>query len=348
MNRTLLFKLGAIGLLVLLLLISLLRIGGLIRERQALRDQVVQDIARNSSYNQKLIGPVMVVPYRRTVREWRENTQTKQRYMEEREISGQLYFLPEKFVLDGQIQTEQRARGIYQARLFHAAPRISGSFELPARLGVEGDLADYRFDPAFLAVGISDIRGVEHVSDLQVNDRALKFEPGAGTPLVGAGIHASLPRIDPAAPTRLEFGFELRIQGTSQLEIAPVGRDSQVSLRSEWPHPSFIGEYLPVERKVGTEGFTARWQTSFFSTNLQEALANCAYKSSCDEFNARRFGVSFIDPVDQYLKTDRAIKYALLFIVLTFAGFFLTEVLRRSPIHAMQYLLVGDFGARQL
>ena len=45
--------------------------------------------------------------------------------------------------------------------------------------------------------------------------------------------------------------------------------------------------------------------------------------------------------MDQYLKTDRATKYALLFISLTFAGFFLFDVLKRLSVHPIQYGLVG-------
>lgn len=65
------------------------------------------------------------------------------------EEQGRLYFLPEQFELDGQVQTELRARGIYQARLFHADNRISGRFVLPAQMGIKEDFADYKFGQAF-------------------------------------------------------------------------------------------------------------------------------------------------------------------------------------------------------
>uniref|UniRef100_UPI00254C353E inner membrane CreD family protein n=2 Tax=Bacteria TaxID=2 RepID=UPI00254C353E len=61
MNRTLSIKLGAIAFLIILLLIPLLMIGGLIGERQELRDTVVQDIAQSSSFSQQISGPVLVV-----------------------------------------------------------------------------------------------------------------------------------------------------------------------------------------------------------------------------------------------------------------------------------------------
>src|SRR5690606_12848037 len=122
-----------------------------------------------------------------------------------------------------------------------------------------------------------------------------------------------------------------------------LGRETQVRLTSDWPHPGFVGEFVPHERAIGSDGFTAQWQTSFFSTNMQELLARCqdGTPDACRDFHARTFGVSFVDPVDQYLRSERAAKYAVLFTAPAFAGFFLTDVLRRMSVHPVQYGLVG-------
>jgi len=341
MNRSLTLKLGAIALLILLLLIPLLMISGVIQDRQQLRDGVLEDIARSSSYSQQLSGPLMVVPYRKVVRTWKLNEKTNQRYQDLSEERGRLYFLPEHFELNGQVETELRKRGIYEARLFHADNRITGHFSLPAHLGIKEDFSDYQFDQPFLAVGISDIRGIENALKLELDGQRLDFVPGSQVRWLGEGVHVTLPALDAKAPTELNFGFNLRLQGTGQLLVVPVGKTSKVSMAANWPHPSFIGNYLPAQREITDQGFTANWQTSFFSTNLQEAMNSCVSGKNCEVFNSRSFGVSFIDPVDQYLKSDRAIKYALLFIVLTFAGFFLFEVLKSLAVHPVQYALVG-------
>jgi inner membrane protein len=341
MNRTLAIKLGTITLLTVMLMIPLGMINGLIQERQAQREQVVQEIARSSSYNQQITGPLLVVPYHKRVREWKVDAKNQERYLVESEVEGRLYFLPEVFNLNGEVQTERRTRGIYEARLYHANSQISGHFELPEQLGVGGDFADYRFENPFLALGISDIRGIGNALKLRLNDEAINFQPGSQMSLLGNGVHAPLHAITGYKQERLEFAFDLELQGTGQLDITPVGRESQVFLKADWPHPSFVGDYLPVEHEVSDTGFSARWQTSFFSTNLEEALKECLNSSSCDVFKSRHFGVSLINPVDQYLKSDRAIKYALLFVALTFAGFFLFEVLKRLAVHPVQYGLVG-------
>ncbi|MDP5210933.1 cell envelope integrity protein CreD [Microbulbifer sp. 2205BS26-8] len=341
MNRVLAFKLGAIALLILLLLIPLNMIGGMIDERQQYQRGVLQDIARSSSYSQQILGPILVQPYVKTVKQWKTNEQTGKRYEEEREVSGHLYFLPERFAFDADMTTERRARGIYEALLYHSDSKVSGMFHIPPRLGLGDDLDTYRLGAPFLSVGISDIRGIRNGLQLQLNGQTLPFAPGSGAPIVGSGIHAKLPALDREGGQPLEFAFDLKLQGTEHLRLVPVGRDSQVLLSGDWPHPSFFGEFLPNRRQVDTSGFTAEWQTSFFATNLEEVLQQCGYSSECKELLQRSFGVSFLDPVNQYLKTDRAIKYALLFLALTFATFFLFEILKRLAVHPVQYALVG-------
>ena len=341
MNRILGFKLGAIALLILLLLIPLSMIGGLVSERQYQRAEVLQDIARSSSYRQQLTGPILVMPYTKVWHQWKTHAKTGERYQEEQKSRGRLYFLPERFVLNGTVTTEERARGIYKALLYRSDNQISGAFKLPARLGLGDELGLYQFDRPFLSIGISDIRGISNDLQLRFNGASLGFAPGSADERLGAGVHAPLPMLDSQGGQTLEFAFDLKLQGTEQLSITPVGRASRVELSSSWPHPSFIGEYLPSSREVSDKGFNAHWQTSFFATNLEEALADCVRGDSCNALTGRHFGVSFVDPVDQYLKTERAIKYALLFIGLTFAVFFLFEVLKRMAVHPVQYALVG-------
>ncbi|MFC1747596.1 cell envelope integrity protein CreD [Pseudomonadota bacterium] len=341
MNRAFAIKLGTIAFLILILMLALSMIGDLIEERQAQREYVIQDIARSSSYNQKITGPLLVVPYKKKIRNWQINSKTHERIAVESEIDGRLYFLPEKFVLNGTVLTELRTRGIYEANLYHANSKISGHFELPENLGIEDHVEHYQFDAPYLAMGISDIRGIGNALKLNINGETISFKPGSLVSLLGSGVHAPLKAMDNAEPRTLAFEFDLKLQGTGQLDVTPVGRESEVILKSDWPHPSFVGEYLPAKHEITDNGFSAHWSTSYFSTNMKEALNECTSELRCDSFRSRHFGVNLINPVDQYLKSERAIKYALLFIALTFAGFFLFEVLKSMAVHPVQYGLVG-------
>src|ERR1700761_4308238 len=135
MQRNLAIKLAAIGLLIGLLVVVLSSIDRLVTERQARRDAVMDDIAKSSSGDQQLTGPLLIVPYKKTISEWHENSRGD-RHLEEREVSGQLRFLPETFHLQGDVRTERRARGIYEARLFHANLQLGATFTVPLHYGV--------------------------------------------------------------------------------------------------------------------------------------------------------------------------------------------------------------------
>jgi inner membrane protein len=344
MSRSLLFKFLAVGVLMLLLLIPLAMIGNSIDERRDYSEQVVRDIARSSAYSQTLVGPVLVVPYSKKERYWTLND-AKEKVVQERVVEDNLYFLPDRFRLNGNMTTELRQLGIYTARLYHVDNQIDGYFTLPLNYGIKTNLANYTFQSPFIAVGISDIRGIKNSLQLQLNQQSYEFEPGSQLKMLGDGVHARLPQsvfagINVQAQT-LSFSFRLMLQGTEQLYVAPLGKETQVELHSDWPHPRFLGDFLPVERSIDNNGFTARWQTSYFSTNFAEYFTVCARSHQCDQYQQRQFGVSLLDPVNHYVKSDRAIKYALLFIALTFASFFLFEVLKCLQIHPVQYGLVG-------
>src|SRR5262249_8441356 len=61
-----------------------------------------------------------------------------------------------------------------------------------------------------------------------------------------------------------------------------------------------------------------------------------------EAIEASRFGVDLVDPVDHYRMADRSVKYAGLFILLTFAAVWLIEVLAGMRVHPIQYLLLGS------
>jgi inner membrane protein len=345
MNVRLFFKVAATLLVAVLLLVPVEQIRDLVREREQTRDAVVADIARSAGYAQTVTGPLLIVPYTRIMRSWSEQREGEPRKLIETEVTGRLAFVPSDFELNGKLSVDQRQRGIYEARIFDADSRITGRFELKPNYGITEDLDDYTFGGPLLVVGISDIRGIGAGLELTWDGARVPFEPGATSSMLPSGVHARLPVPALAGPMTLPFAISLNLQGTSDFQVTPLGRDSRVMLTSNWPHPSFVGEFLPREREVTDAGFSARWQTSFFATNLENVVTACASvvpaTSSCDELMSRHFGVSFIDPIDHYLKSERATKYAFLFIGLTFAAFFLFEVLRRVSVHPIQYGLVG-------
>ncbi len=340
MKRPLLFKTVAIFLLMLLLLIPIAMISSSITERKYYSQSVVDDIARSSSYSQTITGPVLVVPYSKIVRTASYNDK-KEKVIEESLVYGKLKFLPELFNLNGELKTELRKRGIYSARLYHSDNNISGKFLIPKDFGVNENLEDYIFEQPYLAMGINDIRGIDNSLVMNINGKDFAMEPGSKLTVLSNGVHTELTGIEFVDVTPLSFSLHLKLTGTESFSIVPIGKETRVNMASDWPHPKFVGNFLPADSTITDAGFNANWQTSFFATNMQEDFMRCANKNECTSFNEKQFGVNLIDPVDQYVKSDRAIKYAILFIGLTFACFFLFEIMKRLQVHPVQYTLVG-------
>ncbi|MDK2122438.1 cell envelope integrity protein CreD [Parachitinimonas caeni] len=336
MQKALVLKMLAIGVLALILLVPLSLVSGLVSERMAYRESAQQSLSLGEGGSQTVSGPVLVLPYRekRTVVDRNSNAER------EEWIDKAHYLLPEKLSIGGPLNPEQRKRGIYRFLGYKADIALAGSYTVP-NLASLARGAELEWGTPYLSLGIRDIRGIQQSPVLQWAGQSYAFMPGTRMRQFGSGIHAPLPALDPAGGN-LAFQFNLLLNGMGSIEILPLGRDTEVALRSSWPHPSYYGAYLPDSSSPppSADGFAARWRTSWFSTNARERFDECL-EGHCEKLEEARFGVKLIEPVDVYLKTDRAVKYGFLFVFLTFGAFFLTEVLRRVAVHPVQYGLVG-------
>ncbi|MDH5669909.1 MAG: cell envelope integrity protein CreD [Nitrospira sp.] len=337
----LLSKAGMIGLLVVTLLIPLLMIQGAVSERQGFRDGVIQDIARSAAESQQIIGPILVVPYREKIEITSKDNNTGRATTEIRYEDRTVSFLPDRLEIGNSITTEERYRGIHKALLYTTNMSVKGAFALPDGLGLgeahKRGLIEWK--PAYLVIGVHDIRGIKTHPRLTWQNQQKPFEPGTNDSVTKNGVHANIGIISPQAQT-FDFAFDLLLQGMERLEILPIGKDTTVTMQSSWPHPSFIGRHLPERRRVTEQGFDAAWHTSYFSTNMEQLFAACAHRE-CPSLHAHTLGVSFIQPVDVYQQAERAVKYGILFIGLTFIAFFLFELFKRLAIHPVQYGFVG-------
>jgi inner membrane protein len=349
MQRALLWKIALIGLVALLLQIPVEMIRGLVQERKQTRDSVLSDIARGSSDAQRLIGPVLYVPWTRRSLETTTTTDETGRsrtVSREKVEHGQVALLPEALAVEGAIDLQTKHRSLYEAQLYTLSAKLKGRFVLPAGLGVSAGPGTLAWGRARLVLGIQDTRGIREPVRVEWEGTRPPLHPG-GIEAAGlaSGIHADLGALEAAtakAPSAYEFRIELTLVGTQRLDIVPVGAATTVALTSKWPHPSFVGRVLPdAGGTLSPEGFAATWTTSHFATNLAQLHQRCVQARQCDPFQQYSLGVSFYQPVDLYQTVERSVKYGFLFILLTFAAFFLFEVLGRLAIHPVQYALVG-------
>jgi inner membrane protein len=343
----LLWKIALIGLVALLLQIPVGMIRGLVAERQQARDGVLGDIARGTSTAQRITGPVIYVPWtRRSVETITSTDQNDRERTTKREKveSGYVALLPRALEIDGAIELQPKHRGIYTAQVYTLNASLRGSFEFPAALEVPQGPGTLTWGAAVLVLGIQDTRGIRGNAALSWDGAPSPLAPGsADTKDAPSGIHADLGVLPESRRTSThEFRLDLSLLGTQRLDIVPLGAETAVSLKSDWPHPSFVGGILPdTDSRVSAEGFSARWRTTQLATNLGQLQYRCMRAGDCDAFNQRSLGVSFIQPVDLYQTVERSVKYGFLFILLTFSAFFLFEVLKRLAIHPIQYALVG-------
>lgn len=345
MDKKLFLKIAAICFMSLLLLVPLALIDDQIRDRSQRQNEVQESIANSAASAQTLIAPVIAVHYRvqnevTIPKEEGGNGKTKRSQIAEHTY----YVAPDTLEMTGDASVETRNRGIYQARLFHLGLATSGRFVVnplvkqdssgQVRAEAEGHILDAR---AELVLGITDPRGVNNAPEVLINGKPHRFESAGMSDNDSVyqrvrRLSVDLGAIDIHKAGDYEFSFPLQLTGTTRLAIAPTGDENRIELKSAWPHPNFGGRFLPTARTVNDEGFSARWEISHLARDFQATL---------DPSNGEVLSIDFVDPVNVYLQSERAVKYGVLFIALTFAGFFLTEILRRSPIHSMQYLLVG-------
>jgi inner membrane protein len=199
-----------------------------------------------------------------------------------------------------------------------------------------------RLDQSVVSVGVSDLRGIRDGVRLLWNGKALDLEPGrTASNLFPSGISARGPAVAAAdAGGRVRFSLELNVNGSEEIRFLPLGETTGVTLRSPWPDPGFGGAFLPDTRRIGPAGFEASWKVLKFNRNFPQHALSLGTDFAKDLARSA-FGVRLVFPVDGYQKVTRSLKYAVLFIVLTFVAFFLVEARAPRRPTLVQYLLAG-------
>lgn len=340
MRSVLSSKFALISLVVVIILIPLNLIDGLLQERQTYHREAIDEMARSSTAAQRLLGPVLWIPCTETYPVEYYDAERKKNRLRRDSRDCSVHVLPTKLVVGGQMESDLRRRGVHEALFFTSKLTLSASFLLPERFGTGEPGTEVKTGEASLNIGISDTRGVMAVPSVRIDGRSRQFAPGTQMAVLGTGVHAAVGVLDAGQTIATEFDLNLR--GHEQLTFVPLGRETEMHLRSSWPHPSFIGRFLPSVRQVSSKGFEADWGSSHFATGLEQLFARHARDlEPCPDINETFFGVTLIDPVDLYTQVDRAQKYGFLFVVMTFIAMFGLEFMRRVRLHPLQYTLVG-------
>ena len=325
-SNKILWKSIITGVLILVLLIPAAFISNLVSERKARQADVVTEVSQKWAQSQSLTGPYIYLPYK---------TVYLDKDKKANEVLHDLVILPETLEVDGNVTHEVRKRSIYKVLLYRAALTNSGQFEF--KIPKEIDKNSIQWQDAKICYGLSDFKGIEEKMVIKFNGTNFELSPGLPTlKLDQKGLSASIPLSAANEGLSNPFKMDVKIKGSEQLHFQPYAGNSRFSIKSDWRNPSFDGSDLPSQRAVNDSGFIATW--NFNKANLPFGTVLNDFKL---EPGSLSFGVTLVQPADGYAKTDRSIKYAILFIGLTFSLFFIIELLQKKPIHPVQYVLIG-------
>jgi inner membrane protein len=340
-RRSWLIKIVCIVALLALLHIPLAMTHGVLRERQTYQAQATDEITGVWGREQRIIGPVLAVPYTYKAPVTRTKLVNGQwMQVEEAGVCAAVaHFLPDELQVDGTIEPEIRRRGIYDAVVYTARLKLNGSLRPDfAAAGIEADHIDW--EKARLLFDVSDLHGLRSVGPLHGAESAeVAFEPAEAG---GASFLPLAASATVASGQNFAFSFDAIVQGSGTIVLAPVGKNTTVTLHSSWPDPSFTGAWLPVDRRVNDTGFTAEWRVSPFSRGFAQSWSTRQNPTDIGKrIDAASFGVRFARGINGYAIVERAQKYGILFFVLIFAVYFLFEVTAELRIHPLQYAMVG-------
>lgn len=213
------------------------------------------------------------------------------------------------FNADISVNVEMRKKGIFHVPVYVADVSLKGDFVNP--------YAPLKRIKADLLFRVSDSKGF-------ISQPQIKF---AGKDFVTV-YDNEYSRVLTTSDETLPFEIKYKIRGLNNLYVEPEGQNNEINITGNWPDPSFQGDFLPTQREVTNSGFKAEWTVpAIATTSLQNPV----------------LGASFLTPVDNYRMAIRAVKYAFLFLSLTFLSFFIFEITseKENRIHQLQYLMMG-------
>ncbi|NNC83032.1 MAG: cell envelope integrity protein CreD [Flavobacteriales bacterium] len=328
MQSSISVRLFFIAILSLILLIPAAMVEDLIRERSYRKSEVIHTINNGWGLSQTITGPILTIPYL-------EHTITKDD--EVITLRHQAHFLPESLYVEGDLKTSVRNISLFESVVYNSQLDFSGNFTHPSFEEWKIATEDILWEEAYVSLGITDMRGIQDQLDIRWNDTEHTLSPGTDNrDLVASGVSTRVPMEADSSSGEHSFQLTIDLNGSELLHLYPLGKTTEFALSSAYPHPGFVGAFLPDEREISADGFTAHWKILSLNRNYPQQ-----WKDDEHRILGSEFGVSLITPVDDYQKSTRSVKYALMMIAFTFLIFFFLEIRSGKKVHPIQFILVG-------
>ncbi len=314
-----------IGFLILIMLIPAAFVNSLVIEREGRQEEVVNEVSSKWAERQTITGPVLMLPYK-TVEKTTDGKLVEKVSM--------VYLLPDELHINGTMEPKEKKRSLYSVLLFRSDVKISGKFNAAPLQSLQIPAESVNWQDARLAMNVSDVRGIEDQVQLEWNGNKQFLDAGVpDNKLLKEGLSSPVAM---NAQTQSTFSINISLRGSGHLYFTPVGKTTEMDLSANWKDPAFDGAYLPTTSDITDKSFKAHWKILPLSHTYPQY-----WKDNSQDLEKAAFGVRLIQPVDGYSKTNRSVKYAILFIALTFTFFFFLEILQKRQVHPLQYILVG-------
>lgn len=337
MKLKLFLKAASIFFILILFTFALSLVEYKVDERQSYRNQATRTVANGWSQDQLLAGPVFELRYQQNYIDKKFNKELKQYVETEKTRYWSHYHLLESLDSTVELEMQERYVGIFKIPVYTAqiqlrAKHLGKSLTQAKRTNLVS---------ASLLVSVRDMRGLANQPELKWNQKTIAFQPGDQQKLLGDYIQSNIPLSLLADDAELALNMTLR--GVNSIGFVPTAQNVASELSAAWPHPSFVGDYLPSQRQISDQGFNATWGVNSFASSITKVLKSCNrdQQGCAHRLQDNRFGVQLASSVDVYKMTDRALKYGFMFICLTFVVFSLLELQKRYAIHPVQYGFVG-------
>lgn len=321
-----LIKAGITAALILAMLIPAKFITSLVEEREQRQKEVTEEVSSKWAKKQTISTPYLCIPY---------ITTTVNDTGKKITVRSMMYQTASMLNVKADMRPEMRKRSIYNVLLYKSSINLAGNMLVKLDKGILPE--NLLLNEARLCIGISDFKGIDEKVIVNFNNAPYELEPGLPDYKIDKqGLSAPVTITPDLFTKEVAFSMNIKIKGSEQLHFLPLSDNSNFEIVSPWRSPSFDGSSLPKDRVINDSGFTARW--SFNKANMP-VLSQLLNTNTDKESMA--FGVTMVQPADQYAKTNRSVKYAILFVGLTFAMFFIIELMQKKNVHPVQYVLIG-------
>jgi inner membrane protein len=332
-------KFFMLGVLAVALSIPMFAVWLLVQDREANYRRAVAEIGAQWGGSQTLTGPLLAVPV--TVL---SNVRDQNGGAVQRRVGRTLLIAPDALEVTGQVDPERRKRGIHEAVVYQSRLTARARFSAPDLDALPQPVVAVDWSRVRLIVALGDLKGIEAVTIMRGETELDRVSPGFGIGSTGqqSGFHVPVDLSDGFADggAPAEFALDLAFKGSQTLRFSPVGKETNVTLTSPWPHPSFAGAFLPATRTVSDAGFEAQWTVPQLARSIPSAtLAEGSAPLSA--FAIAQFGADLYQPVHFYRFVDRAVKYGVLFVGAAFLVIFAIEVMSGGRMHLVHYMMTG-------